>query len=190
MSGIVGSYFNTRGSGVVAKLGTDGQIFTSTGAGLKQGFETAAGGGKLLQSSLTIANTAQTIASATYADLTSMTVDITPVSSTSKFLITAHVNIALLTTSGGGTDIGWNSKILRDSTVVGDNAVTSSYGSLYYYQGGSNLHLFDTIVGLDDHDTASEVTIKVQGREPEGNTAIFNILSAKASYLLVQEIET
>ena len=44
MSGIVGSYFNTRGSGVVAKLGTDGQIFTSTGAGLKQGFETAAGG--------------------------------------------------------------------------------------------------------------------------------------------------
>jgi hypothetical protein len=46
MSGIVGSYFNTRGSGVVAKLGTDGQVFTSTGAGLSQGFETAAGGGK------------------------------------------------------------------------------------------------------------------------------------------------
>ena len=45
MSGIVGSYFNTRGSGVVAKLGTDGQVFTSTGAGLSQGFE-AAGGGK------------------------------------------------------------------------------------------------------------------------------------------------
>ena len=49
MSGIVGSYFNTRGSGVVAKLGTDGQIFTSTGAGLSQGFEAAAGGGKVLQ---------------------------------------------------------------------------------------------------------------------------------------------
>ena len=45
MSGIVGSYFNTRGSGVVAKLGTDGQVFTSTGAGLSQGFEAAAGGG-------------------------------------------------------------------------------------------------------------------------------------------------
>ena len=51
MSGIVGSYFNTRGSGVVAKLGTDGQIFTSTGAGLSQGFEDAAGGG------LTVADT-------------------------------------------------------------------------------------------------------------------------------------
>ena len=45
MSGIVGSYFNTRGSGVVAKLGTDGQVFTSAGAGLSQGFEAAAGGG-------------------------------------------------------------------------------------------------------------------------------------------------
>ena len=44
MSGIVGSYFNTRGSGIVAKLGTDGQVFTSTGAGLSQGFEAAAGG--------------------------------------------------------------------------------------------------------------------------------------------------
>ena len=51
MSGIVGSYFNTRGSGIVAKLGTDGQVFTSTGAGLKQGFE-AAGGGGIFESEL------------------------------------------------------------------------------------------------------------------------------------------
>jgi hypothetical protein len=148
------------------------------------------GGGKLLQSSLTTANTEQTISSATYADLTGMTVNITPVSSTSKFLITAHLNVALLTTSGGSIDIGFNSKILRDSTVVVDNAVTSSYGSLYYYQGSSNLHVFDTILGLDDHNTSSQVTIKVQGREPEGNTAKFNLGSAKKSYLLVQEIET
>lgn len=148
------------------------------------------GGGKLLQSSLTTANTEQTISSATYADLTGMTVNITPVSSTSKFLITAHLNVALLTTSGGSIDIGFNCKILRDSTVVVDNAVTSSYGSLYYYQGGSNLHLFDTIMGVDDHNTSSQVTIKVQGREPEGNTAKFNLGSAKKSYLLVQEIET
>ncbi|BAR14091.1 hypothetical protein [uncultured Mediterranean phage uvMED] len=149
-----------------------------------------AGGGKLLQTSLTTASTAQTISSATYADLTGMTVNITPVSSTSKFLITAHLNVNLPTTSGGSTDIGFNSKILRDSTVVVDNAVTSSYGSLYHYHGGSNIHLFDTIIGLDDHNTSSQVTIKVQGREPEGNTATFNLGSAKNSYLLVQEIET
>ena len=45
MSGIVGSYFNIRGSGVVGKLGTDGHLFTSTGAGLKQGYEEGGGGG-------------------------------------------------------------------------------------------------------------------------------------------------
>ena len=35
MSGIVGSLFNHRGSGVVAKLGTDGHTFNSAGAGKK-----------------------------------------------------------------------------------------------------------------------------------------------------------
>ena len=33
MSGIVGSRLNIRGSGVVGKLGTDGQVLTSSGAG-------------------------------------------------------------------------------------------------------------------------------------------------------------
>ena len=44
MSGIVGSSHNIRGSGIVAKLGTDGQVFTSAGAGVKQTYETASGG--------------------------------------------------------------------------------------------------------------------------------------------------
>ena len=45
MSGIIGSRFNTRGSGLVGSLGTDGQIFTSSGAGVSHTFEDAAGGG-------------------------------------------------------------------------------------------------------------------------------------------------
>ena len=42
MSGIVGSKFNHRGSGVVAKAGTDGQHLLSSGAGKKHVFETVA----------------------------------------------------------------------------------------------------------------------------------------------------
>jgi len=42
MSGIVGSRFNIRGSGLVGSLGTDGQVFTSSGAGAGAVFETAA----------------------------------------------------------------------------------------------------------------------------------------------------
>ena len=42
MSGIVGSKFNHRGSGLVAKVGTDGQHLLSSGAGKKHVFETVA----------------------------------------------------------------------------------------------------------------------------------------------------
>jgi len=45
MSGIVGSKLNIRGSGRIAKLGTDGQVLTSSGAGVAAAFEDAAGGG-------------------------------------------------------------------------------------------------------------------------------------------------
>ena len=43
MSGIVGSFFNHRGSGIVAKLGSDGHSFNSGGAGVKALTETSAG---------------------------------------------------------------------------------------------------------------------------------------------------
>ena len=45
MSGIIGSKLNIRGSGRIAKLGTDGQVLTSSGAGVATAFEDAAGGG-------------------------------------------------------------------------------------------------------------------------------------------------
>ena len=44
MSGIVGSRLNIRGSGIVAQLGTDGQVLTSAGAGVAAEYEDAAGG--------------------------------------------------------------------------------------------------------------------------------------------------
>ena len=45
MSGIVGSKFNIRGSGLVGSLGTDGQHMLSAGAGKTNVFETVAAGG-------------------------------------------------------------------------------------------------------------------------------------------------
>jgi len=44
MSGIIGSKFNIRGSGLVGSLGTDGQHMLSSGAGVSNVFETVAGG--------------------------------------------------------------------------------------------------------------------------------------------------
>ena len=53
MSGIVGSKLNIRGSGRIAKLGTDGQVLTSSGAGVQANYEDAAGGGLDWQSVVT-----------------------------------------------------------------------------------------------------------------------------------------
>tara|TARA_R100001244_G_scaffold98015_1_gene73254 strand:+ start:247 stop:1464 length:1218 start_codon:yes stop_codon:yes gene_type:complete len=44
MSGIVGSRLNIRGSGLIGSLGTDGQVFTSSGAGAGAVYEDASGG--------------------------------------------------------------------------------------------------------------------------------------------------
>ena len=44
MSGIVGSKLNIRGSNLIAKLGTDGQVLTSSGAGVAAAFEDLAAG--------------------------------------------------------------------------------------------------------------------------------------------------
>ena len=146
-------------------------------------------GGKLLKSSLVTTSTNQALSSTTYADLTGMTLDITPVSSTSKFLITSFMNIAL--TIGAGNDEAFFSQILRDSTVVNNADTSVGYGSLYIYSGdASNFHLFDVNVCEDDHNTSSQVTIKVQGKCASGDSIQFNLNSSKKSYLLVQEIET
>jgi len=45
MSGIIGSKLNIRSSGRISKLGTDGQVLTSSGAGVAANFEDAAAGG-------------------------------------------------------------------------------------------------------------------------------------------------
>jgi len=44
MSGITGSKINIRGSGRIAKLGTDGQVLTSSGAGVQANYEDIAAG--------------------------------------------------------------------------------------------------------------------------------------------------
>ena len=44
MSGIIGSRLNIKGSGLVAKLGTDGQVLTSSGAGVAANYEDLAAG--------------------------------------------------------------------------------------------------------------------------------------------------
>ena len=76
MSGIIGSKLNIRGSGLVAKLGTDGQVLTSAGAGLPSAFEDVAGG--ISWQSVVTASTLTAVAGNGYPiDTTSNTCTIT-----------------------------------------------------------------------------------------------------------------
>ena len=94
MSGIVGSKLNHRGSGRVAKLGTDGQVLTSAGAGVSAVYEDAAGGGKCLQ--VVEYSTTGTISSnsTSWGQYGSIEQAITPTAASSKIKLTLSTGIS------------------------------------------------------------------------------------------------
>ena len=99
MSGIVGSRFNTRGSGLVGSVGTDGQVLTSSGAGTGAAFEATAGGGKLLQVISHQLITAKEITSNSYTG-TGLTLTITPANSSNTILLIGSIWFVLLSSPG------------------------------------------------------------------------------------------
>ena len=159
MSGIVGSYFNTRGSGVVAKLGTDGQVFTSTGAGLSQGFEAAAGGGKIGQVVQTVVSDTTNTTSTSYADISGMTVAITPVATSSKILV--NVSASLGTDPNRAGEL----KLLRDSTQIAHGDADGDRSRVTFQcHGNDNENDLATqnMLYLDSPSSTSELTYKLQ----------------------------
>jgi hypothetical protein len=84
MSGIVGSKLNIRGSGRIAKLGTDGQVLTSSGAGVQANYEDAAGGGVEWQAIETGATMTAVAGNGYWIDTTSNACTITLPSSASN----------------------------------------------------------------------------------------------------------
>jgi len=84
MSGIVGSKLNIRGSGRISKLGTDGQVLTSSGAGVAANFEDAAAGGADWQAIETGSTMTAVAGNGYWVDTTSNTCTITLPSSASN----------------------------------------------------------------------------------------------------------
>ena len=183
MSGIVGSYFNTRGSGVVAKLGTDGQLFTSSGAGVSQAFEAAAGGGKIGQVVQT-AKTDQTSLGSTspetttFTDITGMSVAITPTAASSKILILTSLN---LSTKGVEYDSGVKMQRDIESAGYADVAVGDAYGSrsralFSTLNKGHDREIFNrTMTWLDSpsYTLTDVITYKIQWSAMEHNHTIY-----------------
>jgi hypothetical protein len=122
MSGIVGSKLNIRGSGRIAKLGTDGQVLTSAGAGTSAVYEDAAGGGLDWQSVVT-ASTLSATAGNAY-----------PINTTSN---------ACTVTLPGSASTGDQIQFADYARQWGSNAVTLNINSLKF-QGASTNPVYST----------------------------------------------
>ena len=169
MSGIVGSKLNIRGSGLVAKLGTDGQLFTSSGAGVSQAFETAAGGGGKILQVVNAIKTDTSLISTSWTDISDLEVAITPSDTSSKIYINCNVMagggkaafIKLLRDIGGG---GY-----ADSTFIGESASNRIRCSCWTGVTDAG-YVCGNIGYLDTTNTTSEVTYKLQGLASQAGT--------------------
>ena len=153
MSGIIGSKFNIRGSGLVGSLGTDGQHMLSAGAGKTNVFETvAAATSGLAQLKTAVKTDVFDSTSTSMVDITGLTVDITPSSSSNKILVLLDYRGSI----GIDSSVSGYMQLLRETTVILD------LGNV----GIASASFMTTLccMFLDNPATTSEITYKIQGR--------------------------
>ncbi len=125
--------------------------------------------GNVIQVKTSILTTQFTFTTTSFADITGLTVDITPSSSSNKILVTAHLGAV----SGGGAHAQLFG-FARDSTVIGQStASATTLGAFGQYHGNNNQHF--TVASfqmLDSPSTTSSVTYKVQGKTTGDTTTI------------------
>jgi len=161
MSGIVGSKLNIRGSGLVGSLGTDGQHLLSSGPGVSNVFETAAGGGKIGQVLNVIkTDTFSSTTSDDWHDITDMTLAITPAATSSKILWSFCLN-------GSTGSLYWCQIVYGDGSALTTNTIgdaasartQSTSPNLLCHHGAAQTS--PTITGLDAPNTTNATTYKL-----------------------------
>jgi len=179
MSGIVGSRLNIRGSGLVGSLGTDGQVFTSSGAGAGAIYEAAAGGGKVLQVVSTSLTGSTISTTSTSWAATSLTLDITPAATSSKIFLTATCGEIYVVSHAS------QATLYRDATNLGH--ATAGFASFYPPPGGSgdNKDPAFSLSYLDSPSSTSSVTYKVYIKTAGGT---FYITSGATITITAMEI--
>tara|TARA_Y100000310_G_scaffold62988_1_gene58262 strand:+ start:72 stop:641 length:570 start_codon:yes stop_codon:yes gene_type:complete len=175
MSGIVGSRLNIRGSGLVGSLGTDGQVFTSAGAGKSAVFE-AAGGGKLGQvvGQYGAVGTAN-IGSSSYVSLQDGTnyleKSITPVATSSNVLVIVVVQGGMAGGEGFGVQILFDTANGRSGSEMG----ASVYDRNFDNQGSNSpVYAMGTWTFLHNPNTTNATNYHVKVKTVSANTVEFN----------------
>ena len=172
--------YDTSGNPAVVATGSDGQVLTSAGADAVPAFEAVAAGGKVLQVVQTVKVDTFSHNSASWADITGLTVNITPSSSSNKILVSYVTNLSGSTT-GGHTCL---LRCLRDSTAIGvgtgaSNRKPASGLHFNHNTAASNWFSFEH---LDSPSTTSAITYKVQLYPENGQTAYVNRSAQDGDY--------
>jgi len=143
----------------------------------------AGGGGKVLQVVQGTTTTMTTIATKTFTD-TTITATITPSAATSKILVLVS---ATLQGRQSANNFAIGAKLLRASTTIQD---WSDYNYLAATMTGTTFCMSQASVSmayLDDPNTTSATTYKVQGAcDSVANTAFWQINSAPSQIILME----
>ena len=120
-------------------------------------------GGKVLQVKQAVKTDTASSTSENYADISGLSVSITPASSSNKILVTCNIHVS------GHTDSFQAFKVLRDSTAIGlgtagtGNQTNASFATMCVNQGSAEYGLrIGSFEFLDSPSSTSALTYKVQ----------------------------
>jgi len=181
--------YDATGAPANVAVGTSGQVLTSGGAGVAPTFQTAAGGGKVLQV-VSVRSTSSTAVSGTYpgniphAD-TGLSLAITPTESDSDILILV-VQSATYDTGSEAFDIS----VHRDSTAlnnysgngVGFGPIVNSLNVGTVQRGQQSLQYFDTGRSAG----TSAITYKTRGGPYRTGTVTFQGEGFQSTMILME----
>ena len=173
--------YDTSGNPVAVATGNDGQVLTSAGAGAVPTFETLpAGGGKVLQViSATDSTTRATTSTSYVTGSNSMTVTITPATTSSKIFIIAtfgaHKNsgISAYTVFRGGSAISGAPAVMALLKMTNDNPQNGAFNFLDSPSSTSELvyqFMFRTVEGSNESSINPS-----NGAQSTGNFTVMEI---------------
>ena len=173
-------FFSNTGIQLIAANGKVSGASVISGSITSAAFATAANtiprssmtSGAILQVLQAVKTDTQSTSSATFGDITGLSVSITPTSASSKILVTISVS--------RGTDSNQisNFRIMRDATAIGigdtaGNRVRATM-SMYFGSGDSVSHIGTSAMNfLDSPATTSATTYKVQFRSQQDGSITY-----------------
>jgi len=180
--------YDATGAPANVAVGTSGQVLTSGGAGVAPTFQTAAGGGKVLQV-VSVRSTSSTAVSGTYpgniphAD-TGLSLAITPTESDSDILILV-VQSATYDTGSEAFDISVyraSTRLNNSGSGVGFGPIVSSFDIGTVQRGQQSLQYFDTGRSAG----TSAITYKTRGGPYRTGTVTFQGDGFQSTMILME----